>query len=129
MRMLDAATLGLFGFAGLMAGGGALAQDLVRQCGDVLIDYSKATLAVAGRDYQVTVENYDAEKVDFDLRIAPADGMSAQTARFQAALQSDVICMQLDRLPVEVGAGRLDEGAWLFSSGCTGHEVRMEDKC
>jgi hypothetical protein len=129
MRMLDAATLGLLGFVGLTVGGGALAQDLVRQCGDVSMDFSKATLVVAGRDYQVTVENYDAEQVDFGLRIAPADGMSAQTARFQAVLQSDLICMQLDRLPVEVNAGRLDEGAWLFSSGCTGHQVRMEDKC
>jgi hypothetical protein len=129
MRMMHAASLGVFSLAGFMADGAATAQDLVRSCGGLSTDFSKSTLTIGGQEYQATVVDYAAGEGTFSLRISPTEGLSAERARQAAALQSDVICMQLDRLPVEIGAGRQDRGAWLFSSGCVGHEVRMEDKC
>jgi hypothetical protein len=129
MRVGDAIILGVFSLAGLVACEAATAQDLVRRCDGLSADFSNSTVTLGSQQYKATVENYEAKLGSFDLRISPADGLLAERARMVAALQSDLVCMQLDQLPVEMGVGRLDEGTWLFPSGCTGHKARMEDKC
>ncbi|NGM47535.1 hypothetical protein G5B31_18520 [Rhodobacter sp. SGA-6-6] len=127
--MMRLAAIGTFCLAGLAAGGSGVAQGLLLECGPDFMDVSQWTVSDGGREYALTVENYDAETKRFDLRISPAEGLPQERARFQAALQSDIICMYLDSSPVAVGAVRQDSGAWLIATGCSGHKVRKDPKC
>lgn len=115
--------------SGLIAGGSSFAGSLMQDCGTYSIDFSKWTFSDAGRDYVMTAENYDSEVKRFTLRVAPVGDLTEERARLQAALNADLICMRLDSLPIEVTAGRQENDSWLFSAGCSGHEVRMEAKC
>ena len=127
--ILNIAACGTFAWTSLGAVGSAVADGLVKNCGSYSVDMSKAEFTLFGRNYLLTVEDYAVGKGSFNLRISPAEGLSEGRAQLQAALSSDVVCMQLDSSPIEVGVGRLDDGDWLFTTGCTGHKVRMVDKC
>ncbi|MBL9051646.1 MAG: hypothetical protein JNK19_16160 [Tabrizicola sp.] len=130
--MLHAAIFGAVNLACVFAGDMAIADQLVQTCKDgTSINFAKTENVnkVSSVRYQVVVEDFDAVSGRFNLRIAPAAGLSEKQARFQAQLTTGVICMQFDSPSAETGAGQELDDAWLFSSGCKAQELQMVLQC
>jgi hypothetical protein len=132
MRMLSAATFGAVSFACVFAGEMVVADGLVQTCKDgTSINFAKTENVnkVNGVRYQVVVEDFDAVSGRFNLRIAPAAGLSEKRARFQAQLSTGVICLQFDSPSGETGVGHVVNDTWLFASGCKGQDLQMVLQC
>jgi hypothetical protein len=127
--VLNISIFAIFALVGCLSVEQAIADGLVKKCGSYSVDYSKMEFSVSGRNYLSLVEDYSSGQEGFHLRLSPAEGLSKLEAHRQAVLSTGIICMQLDSSIDEVGEGRLIDGAWLFTSSCSGHKVRLEAKC
>lgn len=127
--MRNALAFTVAGAVGALVACGAGAGSLKVQCGGYVIDYTKSTSVIGGVARAISITNYSESDKSFHILISPPDGISRNRASLQAALQADIICMQLDAKPVEARFVELSNDAWVFSSGCEGHWVRRESKC
>lgn len=130
--MQHASTFGVISLACVFAGEMTVADGLVQTCADgSTIDFAKVENVnkLNGVSYRVAVEDFDAMTGRFNLRIAPAAGLSEEQARLQSRLATGVICLQFDSPSAETGAGQVLDDAWLFATGCKGQDLRMVLQC